>query len=178
MSLRFSAHCRGVASENVGALVRREFQMRQAENGAARLVGETFDLPSRAPEQSVAPRPGPGPCPFRGGEVGFENLRATLGGHAGAVVTTSNRPPRRQFRADAIWISPLAGDGLDGIQHQIEQRLAQQLFVGFDARAGAPVTCKRICLFLEVDGSARAPLHRPRRRVARWRGGLRGGASN
>ena len=59
-------------------------------------------------------------------------------------------------------MTPCGRDGLDGVEHQVEKRLAQKLFVRLDDER-FDLELQLDLLFLDVVIQGRAPLRRPRR---------------
>src|SRR6266567_1575751 len=73
----------------------RELQVRDPESRAARLVWQTFDFPSMR-QNDLLNHGKAQASPFLvGGEIRFENLRAMLGRHAGAIIANLEDDPVR-----------------------------------------------------------------------------------
>src|SRR6266516_1083205 len=120
------------ASGGMDGAFRGQPQMDEAEQGAIRFVGQAFDLPAVRQHDLLHHRQTQaGPFLVRR-EIGFKDFRAVLRRDARAVVANfEERLLGVSFARDDSDVTARF-DRLDGIVQQIEQRLAQQLFIGFD----------------------------------------------
>src|SRR5438876_3058543 len=117
------------ASGGMDGAFRGQTQVGKAEQGAFWLVGQAFDLPAVRQDDLLHHRQTEaGPFLVRR-EIGFEDLGAVFRRDARAVIAN--------FK-ERLLVVPFAGDdpdftarfdGLDGIVQEIEQRLAEQLFI-------------------------------------------------
>ena len=106
--------------------------MGNAEERAGRLVGQAFDFPAVGQDDLLHDRQPQAGAFGVGGEVGLENLGAVFGGHAGTVVGDFDEGLLIVAPAGADADDALGRDGLDGVEDEVEERLAQQLFVRLD----------------------------------------------
>src|ERR1051325_5358278 len=109
-----------------------ELQMGEAEDRAPGLVGEAFDLPAVGQDDLLNHGQAEAGAFVVCGEIRLEDVRAMMRRNAGAVVA--------HFEDGLVGALPGGGDadfavlidGLDGVEQQVEERLPEQLFVGFN----------------------------------------------
>src|ERR1039458_7457332 len=110
----------------------RNFQVSDAEDGAYWLVGQAFDFPAVREDNLLDHRQTEAGAFLMGGEVGVKNFLAAFGRDTVAIVPDFNGRfgsaslPRQNLDPAVLT------HRLDGIEHQVEQRLAEQLFVRLD----------------------------------------------
>src|ERR1051325_2720685 len=109
-----------------------EFDVRDAEDRAAWFVGEACDFPAMSKDDLLHHSKAESSPLLVGGEVGLENLLTLLGGHAGAVVANFNDGAAPIFAIPGHFNFAAAIGGLHRVEQEVEQALAQQLFVSFD----------------------------------------------
>ena len=151
--------------------------MLDAEDGALGSVGEAFDFPAVGEDNLLHDGEAEAGSGWLSGEVGFENLDALRRGNAGAIVANLEEGfGGAETVGDdldlAVWL-----DGLDGVEQEVEEGLAEQLFVGFDGELGfGGVQNRPVCLRCRSPGRERLP--RRRNRATGRCGGLRADGSN
>ena len=113
--------------------------MRDAENGAARLVAETFDFPAVRENNLLHHGQAEAGAFLMRREIRLENFPLVFGRDAGAVVADFQRAFRRARALGDKLDLAAAVRRLDGVEQQIEEDLPQQLFVGLDRQRFAAV---------------------------------------
>src|SRR5208282_6018242 len=113
-------------------LLRKYFKMGQSENRSFRLIGQAADFPTVGENNLLDHRESQACALFLGGKIGFENLGASLGGHARAVVAHLDQRfggagPLGHHLDFAIPVY-----GLDSVKQEVEKGLTEELFVGLD----------------------------------------------
>src|ERR1035441_4575040 len=141
----FSRQESGAAQEALSG----ELEVGDAEDRALRLIGEAFDLPAVREHDLLDNGQAQTGALLLGCEVRLEDFSAAVGGNPGAVVADLEQG----FGGIALLGNdldfPAAIDGLDGVEHQIEERLPERLFVRLDAELFA-LDLKADLLLLQV----------------------------
>src|SRR5262245_41172947 len=121
-------------AERDRSAARDGLQVTEAEDGPAWLVRNVFDLPAVGEHDLLDDGEAEPGAFLVSREIRLKNLQALLRGHARAVVANlQNRFLRVALPCRHLDIAT-AIHRLNRVEQQIEQRLAQELFVRFDDR--------------------------------------------
>src|ERR1035437_8980688 len=131
-----------------------DFQVRDAEDRAFGFVGQARDFPAMREDDLRDDGEAEAGAFLVRGEIGFENFLPVFGRHAVAVVADFQQCFGGTGAAHSNFYLSAFAHGLDGVEEQIEQHLAQELFVGFDGeRVAAGFHAKFLFLDVKVQGA-------------------------
>src|SRR5688572_33182388 len=106
--------------------------MRDSKHRASRLVCATHNLPPVGGNDLVHDREAEADAFRTHRDIWLEDIYPIFFGHAGSVVAYLQSCLARSGRQPADFYVTARGDGLHGVQQQIEERLTEKLFIGLD----------------------------------------------